>query len=132
MAGSATDYLENKIVDHFLTGKTSTTKPTVYLALFTVAPTDSTTGTEVTGGAYARVATAGTDWNAASGGVATNATILTFPTPTAGWGTVVAVAGCDASTAGNQLWYADQTPNKTVNTGDVVSYAIGAISATQT
>jgi hypothetical protein len=132
MAGSATDYLENKIVDHFFTGKTSTTKPSVWLALYTVTPTDSAAGTEATGGAYARVATAGTDWNAASGGVATNATVLTFPTPTAGWGTIVAIAGVDAVSAGNILWYSDQTPNKTVNTGDTVSFPIGSITITQT
>jgi hypothetical protein len=133
MAGSATDYLENKIIDHALTGKTAFTKPTVYVGLFTVAPTDSTAGTEVTGNAYARVATAGADWNAASGGSATNATTLTFPTPTpSGWGTVVAFGGFDASTSGNLLWYSDQTPNKTVNAGDPPTFPAGAITVTQT
>lgn len=132
MAGSATDYLENAVIDHAYTGKTALTKPTVHVALFTVAPTDSTAGTEVSGGSYARVATAGADWNAASGGAASNANAITFPTPTAGWGTIVAIGGFDASSAGNLLWYSDQTPNKTVNSGDPVSIPAGDLDITLT
>lgn len=132
MAGSYADYLENKVVDH-VTGKAAYTKPTVSIGLFTVAPTDSTAGTEVSGNAYARVTTAAADWNAASAGAATNATVLTFPTPTpSGWGTIVAIGGFDASTAGNLLWYSDQTPNKTVNAGDPVTIPIGSLSVSQT
>jgi alkylation response protein AidB-like acyl-CoA dehydrogenase len=55
MAGSLSNYAENKVLDHVL-GTTSYTKPTTYVALYTVAPTDSTAGTEVTGGSYARLA----------------------------------------------------------------------------
>lgn len=132
MAGSFTDYLENKVVDH-VTGKAAYTKPTIYMALFTVAPTDSTGGTEVSGNAYARVTTAAGDWNTASGGSATNATALSFPTPTpAGWGTIVAWGAFDAATAGNLLWYSDQTPNKTVNAGDPVSFPVGSITVSTT
>ena len=54
MAGSASNYLENKLIDHSL-GTTTFTKPTsVYLALYTVSPSDSSSGTEATGGSYVR------------------------------------------------------------------------------
>jgi hypothetical protein len=119
MAGSASDFLENKLIDHGFTGKTAYTKPVVYLALYTVAPTDAGGGTEVTGNAYARVATAGADWNAASGGATTNANTFTWPTPTgAGWGTIVAVGGLDASSGGNLLWV-DSTITPRVGTAGI-------------
>ncbi|HCE07083.1 MAG TPA: hypothetical protein DEQ40_00485 [Oxalobacteraceae bacterium] len=91
----------------WLAGKTAMpTLPTVYLALFTAVGVDAGTGfTEVTGGAYARVATTG-DWAAASGSapstIANNATV-TFATPTANWGTVIGFGLYDAATAGNLL-----------------------------
>ena len=54
MAGNLSDYLENKLIDHFL-GTTSYTMPTpVYVALYTVTPSDAGGGTEATGGSYAR------------------------------------------------------------------------------
>lgn len=91
-------------------------EPTAYVALFTTAPTDDTgTGAvEVSGGAYARVATTqGTSgtWGAAStttdpttlsNNGTTNAAI-TFPTATGNWGTVVAFGLYDAASGGNLL-----------------------------
>ena len=42
------NYLENKVIDHFL-GTSSTSAPSnVYLALFTSDPTDAGSGTELT------------------------------------------------------------------------------------
>ena len=71
MAGSASNYLENKLIDHSL-GTTTFTKPTtVYAALYTVAPSDSSAGTEVTGGSYARQAIT---FSAASSGSTSNNT----------------------------------------------------------
>lgn len=130
MAGSLSDYAELKVLDH-LVGKTSFTMPTnAYVALFTVAPTDAGGGTEVTGGSYARVQTVGTDWAAAASGANTNAAAITFPTATASWGTVVAAALFDASTAGNMLIWGDLTVNKTVTTDDTLSFPIGNIDFT--
>jgi len=98
MAGSKSDFLELKLLDHVL-GNTAYTAPTiVYVALYTVAPTDAGGGTEVTGGAYARVAVTNniTNWPAAAGGLKSNGTEIVFPTATASWGTVVAFAVLDA------------------------------------
>jgi hypothetical protein len=129
MAGSFNDYTENKVLDHIV-GKTSYTMPTAYVALFTVAPTDAGGGTEVSGGSYARVATAGADWNAAASGATSNANAVTFPAATASWGTVVAFALMDASTAGNMLAWADLTTSKAIGSGDTASFAAGDLDIT--
>lgn len=109
MAGSKSDYLENKLLDHWL-GNTAFTAPaTVYVALYTAAPSDAGSGTEVTGGSYARVSVTNntTNWPAASSGSKSNGTAISFPTASAGWGTVEAAALMDASTSGNQLAWAE-------------------------
>lgn len=130
MAGSLSDYAENKILDHIV-GKTSFTMPaTPWIALYTVAPTDAGGGTEVTGGSYVRKQTAGSDWSAAAAGANTNATVLTFVTATGNWGNIVAAALFDAATVGNMLIWGDLTVAKTVNTDDTLSFPIGNIDFT--
>jgi len=47
---SKSDYLEGKVLDHLLGRTTYTAPATVYVALYTSAPTDSGGGTEVSGG----------------------------------------------------------------------------------
>jgi hypothetical protein len=122
MAGNLSNYLENKVLDHIL-GTTSYTMPTAYLALYTVAPTDSTSGTEVSGGSYARKTIA---FNAASSGAAVNSANVDFTgMPTA---TVVAVAVCDALTGGNILVYGTLTSSRAVTAGDTLRIASGDLS----
>lgn len=101
MAGNLSNYLENKILDHVL-GRTAFTMPTVYVALFTTDPTDAGTGTEVTGGAYARQPIS---FNAAANGASGNSALVAFPTATAPWGTITHAALYDALTGGNMLWH---------------------------
>lgn len=134
------DYLENKILDHVLRATAFTAPATVYVGLLTAAPSDTGGGTEVSGGSYARVAvTSGTAaWNNTQGnttgastgtdGTVENAATITFPTPSAGWGTVTHFAVYDAASAGNLLFYAALTTSKTINSGDAVSFAAGALS----
>lgn len=138
-AAALTDFAENKIVDATLRAQAIGTPVTWYVALYTACPTDSTAGTEVTGGAYARVAiTAGlaafsgtqgagtTVASSGTGGTVSNNAVWTFPTPTAGWGTVVCWGIADAATAGNIWIYSSLTTSKTINSGDSVSFASGA------
>lgn len=138
-AGALTDYAENKIVDAVMRGQTLGAPATWYVALYTVCPTDSTAGTEVTGGSYARVAvTAGlTQWagtqsagsttaSSGTGGTTSNNATISFPTPTAGWGTVVCWGLTDAASSGNLWIYSALTVNKTINNGDSVSFSAGA------
>lgn len=127
--GSFSDYLENKVLDH-VTGKTAFTKPTSHVALFTAAPSDAGGGTEVSGGSYARITTAGADWNAAASGSVSNANALAFPTASGSWGTATHFALMDAPTGGNQLAWGTLGTPKTIASGDVAQFAAGALVAT--
>jgi len=133
MAGSKSDYLENKLLDHVLGGADYTRPATVYVALYTVAPTDAGGGTEVSGGAYARVAVTNnaTNFPAASGGAKSNGTEIIFPEATASWGTVVALAILDAAAAGNFLYWADLTTSKAIASGDTAKFAVGDLDITE-
>ena len=128
MAGSFSDYLEVELLDQIV-GKTDWTMPTAYVALYTVPPTDSTAGTEVTdANAYARVTTAGADWNAAAAGSISNNQDLTFPQcTTSTWGTVDSFALLDSAThgAGNILVWGDLTASKAIGVGDTAKFAGG-------
>lgn len=110
-----TDFLENKIIDHMLRNQAYTPPSTVYLALFTTAPSDAGGGTEVSGGSYARQAVT---LSAASGGTSSNSADITFPQATADWGTITHVALMDALTGGNMLMHTPLDASKTVNNGD--------------
>ena len=116
-----TDYLENKVLDFVFSGGSFSQPGTKYLALYTVAPTDSSAGTEVTGGGYVRQTVTLTT----SGSDTTNSAAVEYPTATAGYGTVFAVAVLDASSGGNMLAYASLTANKTIATGDVFRVPAG-------
>ena len=133
MAGSKSDYLENKVLDHVLGGGDYTRPITVYVALYTVAPTDAGGGTEVTGGSYARVAVTNnvTNWPAASAGAKSNGTEITFAEATASWGTVVAFAILDAATLGNFLYWATLTTSKAIGIGDTAKFAVGDLDVTE-
>jgi hypothetical protein len=127
MAGSFSDYLENALLDHVL-GTTSYSQPTIYVALYTTAPTDAGGGTEVSGGSYARVAASA--WDAASSGASENTNDVTFTTATADWGTVVAFGLFDAATGGNLLLWGDLTTSKAISSGDTAKFNAGDIDIT--
>lgn len=128
--GSFSDYAEIKILEH-LVGKTSWTMPTMYIALSTADPTDDASGlAEPFGGSYARVATAGGDWDAASGGAIANANDIDFPEATGAWGTITHFALFDAATAGNMLVHGSVTPSQPIASGNTVRLAAGDLDIT--
>ena len=132
--GSKGDFLENKVLDHVLGGGDYSRPATVYVALYTATPSDSGGGTEVSGGSYARVAVTNnsTNWPAASGGSKSNGTAITFPTPSANWGTVTSFGILDASSGGNLLYWGALAANKTINNGDAApQFAAGALTITE-
>lgn len=136
------NYLENKLTDQIFRGQAYSFPSTLHFALFTVAPTDAGGGTEVTGGSYARAAINATLANfsgtqgagtttASSGstGITSNNVAITFPAPTANWGTVVALGIFDASSGGNMLFHGLLTAQKTINNGDAApSFTPGIFS----
>lgn len=109
---------------------TTTALTSVYVALFTAAPSDAGGGTEVTGGSYARVNSVGKWATPSSGSVSTNAAV-TFPTATASWGTVTHFALFDASSGGNLLMWGALTASKVIGDGDTAEFASGDITLTE-
>lgn len=128
---SMSNYLENKIIDWLLRGQSFTPPTNVYVGLYTAAPSDAAGGTEVTGGSYARqaVSSALTSWagtqsagsttaSTGTSGTTSNNAVITFPTPTADWGTCTHLGIWDASTSGNLLFWNSLASSRTVNSGD--------------
>lgn len=130
---SASNYLEAQILDHIFRTASFTKPAALYVALFTVAPgEDGTGGTEVAGGSYARVQKDPGDANwDRTGSVVANALEITFPAPTADWGSIVAFGIYDAATSGNYLGGDNLTQPKTVNNGDAAPiFPVGTLTWT--
>lgn len=133
MAGAASDYLENALLGHVFKGSAYTGPATTYVGLSTSACSDGAFGTEVSGGSYARVAvtSSGSNWTGPTSGNGTiaNTNAVTFPAPTANWGSVTHWFIADASTAGNLLVCSPLTVSKTVNNADAApSFSAGSLT----
>ena len=123
------NYLENKVIDHFL-GTSSTSAPSnVYMGLFTSNPTDANSGTEVSGNGYSRQVIT---FNAASSGSATNSSAETFTASGGNFGTITHFGIFDASTSGNLLYHGALTDDKVIEDGDSLVVAATAITITET
>lgn len=138
-----TDYAENKIVDAVFRGQPLNAPATFYVAAFTTADNDAGSArVEVSGGSYARVAVTSSlaNWAGTQGagttvastgtsGTTSNNNAITFPAPTANWGTIVGLGFFDAATGGNEWVYGSLTTSKTVNSGDAApSFNAAALS----
>ncbi len=121
------NYLENALINATLLATTFTSPATVYVGLYTSDPTDANTGTEVSGGSYARTAVT---FGAPSNGVSTNSAAVEFPQCTSTWGTVSHIGILDASTSGNLYYHTALDSSKTIETGDVFKIAVGNLSVT--
>lgn len=130
-ATDLTNYTENKVIDWLFRGQTFTPPATIYVGLLTGACSDASAGTEVTGGSYARVAVTSSlaNWagtqsagstiaSSGSGGTTSNNAAITFPVPSAAWGSVVNYGLWDASTSGNLLVCTALAFPKSINNGD--------------
>lgn len=144
-------YWLNKIVDADRRNQAITFPTPRYIALFTVAPTRSTAGTELTTGAgftgYARQSFASslTNWSGTQGAGTTSASsgannyvtnnvAVTFSANlAAAWAGVVAWGEFDASTAGNLLEFGSIVNSsgdpitRSFAIGDPVVFAIGTL-----
>lgn len=121
------DYLENALINAVLRGTTYTSPTTVYIGLFTSDPTDAKTGTEVTGGAYARQAIT---FGAPTNGVSYSSADVLFPVATASWGTVTHIGIFDAATSGNLLFHGTLTNTKTIAADDQLKIVAGNVNVT--
>ena len=126
-------YAERKILDH-LFKNTSYTSPNAYIALFTNDPTDSASGTEVSGNGYARVqidtvmstATTGSDNSSI-----TNGSNITFAAASGGaFGTITHIGIFDALTTGNLIAHGELAASKVISDGDTFQIQTGNLTIT--
>jgi hypothetical protein len=126
------DFLENAVINAALR---NTVGPfpiaAAFMALYTAAPGETGGGTEVGAGVgYARQSVA---FGAPSNGATDNTAIETFgPNTTTNWGTITHAALLDASSGGNFLYYGALAASRTVNIGDSLEFAVGAIDVAET
>ena len=123
------DYSEDGVFDHLLRNSALTSPVTVYAALFTDSVDDDASGTEVTGGSYAREAIT---FGAPSNGSGSNSGAITFTTATAGWGTVTHMAIFDHVSAGNLIFWGALAVSRAVLDGDIALFPISALTVTLT
>lgn len=121
------NYLEDALINGTIRGTTYTAPTTVYVGLYTSDPTDANTGTEVSGGSYARQSAT---FAAPSNGSSASNADITFPQATANWGTVGWIGILDASTSGNLLYHTALDASKTIETGDIFKIASGNLTVT--
>lgn len=137
MAGSKSDYLEQKLLDQAYGGPNYTRPATVYMAAFiamgtTVQSDAGTNLTEPSSGAYARVAiTNNATVLTRTGSVLSNVSPITFPTATGDWGLILGGGVYDAPTGGNLMHWATLDDQPTVLNGDVLSIATGQFNVTE-
>ena len=125
---SASNYAENKILDHALGVATFTRPANVFLALFTSDPGEAGTGSEVAGLGYARQQT---QFNPASNGQSANTSLVTFPAASGGaWGTLTHFGIFDALSAGNLLFSGALAATKVIADTDQLLLDAGSIVVT--
>jgi hypothetical protein len=137
------DYAENQVIDIIFRAQTTSLTANLFVGLSTVACSDASVGTEVTGGSYARVSVARSlaNWagtqgagtttaSTGTGGATSNNVAINFVTPTASWGTVVSAFIADALTGNNIISCTTLTTSKTINSGDTVTFPAAALTFT--
>lgn len=123
---SFSNYLENKVLLHVFGATAYTAPTTLYVGLFTSDPGEGGTGTEVSGGSYARQTVTFT----VAGNLASNTAAVEFPTASASWGTITYAAVYDAATGGNLLGSGGLATAKTIDSGDVFRIPAGDLDIT--
>lgn len=135
---AASNYTEANVINALLRGVAFPLPAGTYISLHTADPTDAG-GNEVSTTdwpAYVRRhaeagGAIGTGWTAPSNGLSTNTNQITYP----GMNGVVPVqvthwAVHDAATGGNMLFHAPLQTARTMLTGDVFVFDIGALTVT--
>lgn len=137
--GVLTDYLERKILDHFV-GNSAYTIPGTYVGLFTTLPVSDasigdagTGGTEVASGfGYSRISVTNnaTNWpdateGGSSGSLKSNGTAINFGVATDSWGTVEGWGIWDGATGNNLLAYGPLVVEREVTAGAIVQFKAG-------
>jgi len=125
MAGSISNALEVKLLDHVLKNDAFAVPANIYIALSTADPTEDGSGVAEPSDSYARVVC--NVWDAASSRATENTNAVEFPEAGESWGTITHFAIFDAITGGNFLAYGELAASKAIGAGDNASFAPGDI-----
>ena len=123
MADNLPNALEDAVLDALVGVAAYSVTTPIKLALMTSNGNDSTPGTEVTGGSYARQTIT---FNAASSGSMTNDTVINFTGMPAC--TVVGIEIYDSAGTPKRLAYGALTANKTTASGDTLQFGASSIT----
>lgn len=121
----ASTYYREQVLNQWFRAQSVTIPTSTWFALHTEDPGTDGSGAEVTGGDYERVEIPSntTNWSAPTTGTGveaiTNLLTLTFPVPTADWGTITHWALWTADTGGEVLIYGEFPTPRAVLLGDV-------------
>ena len=123
MPDNLSDIAENRLLDH-VNGTTSWS-PTLplKLALVTTPSSESASGSEVSGGGYARQTIT---FAAAVAGAASNAAVITFTNMPAA--TLVGFVIYDSSASPVRIWYGPNNNQRTTYAGDTYFVPAGALT----
>lgn len=123
MAGMSL-YLAQALLNEVLNDTPWTPPTSVWLALYTSDPTDMNTGTEVSGGSYARFDATGLFTPLSGHNAPSNAAVTFTGLPGC---TLTHGALLDASSAGNLLFYGALLNPRTVLTGGTYELPVGTV-----
>lgn len=135
-ASGKSNYLISKVLNLFYNATSFSYPATLYFALWTTTLTAASTGssgTEASYTSYARVAVTANTTNfplSTSGSAITNATAITWPTNTGSLQTMTYLAICDASSAGNMLYWGSIT-STAINPGDTPQINVSGMTGTE-
>jgi hypothetical protein len=126
--GAMSNYLETAILNAVFRNTAFSSPATVHLALYTSNPTDADTGTEVTGGAYARqVVVFSAPTQVADKATISNTADISFPVATAAWGTISHIGIRSAATGGNLLYYGPVSNARSILANDQLKFLAGEL-----
>lgn len=102
----ASNYLEDMTLNYFLRNQSVAQPTQLYVALYKTNPTDTDTGTEVSGGGYVRQSiTFNAPTQQSDRATIANASRIEYPTATGQWGEVAYFGIRDSKSGGNLLVY---------------------------
>lgn len=129
----ASNYVKNNSLN-FWTRRQSVSQPTqLWVALYATNPTASDSGTEVSGGGYARAqAQFGAPVISGNSAVVQNTGAIEFPQLTASAGTAAYVGIKDAQTGGNLLFYEALPISVSLQAGYTPYFATGELKISMT
>lgn len=127
----ASNWLEEAVLNYFFRNQSVAQPTALYLALYINDPTDADTGTEVSGGSYARQqVTFGAPTQTGDKGVISNNQKIEFPIATADWGNVSHWGIRSAATGGNLLCRGSFSKVENVQSGNRFTIETGNLQVT--